>query len=149
MSAKLPRPQTNRTRTGTLTAVTYAPSSKPEYNDEIKLEGRWEQEGDGHWYGPLTLATALARAGLIRQQGFDAQQRPRFEVISQQQRVAITKREGQGNTRFYEALPVDGLGNLPGRALQVHRHHPLHDEVRRPRPDYVHPKQLPRLTVDH
>lgn len=113
MSTKLDRPKTNVPRTGVITAAWYAPSSKPNYKDEVKLVGNWEREGEGFWYASQGCVEALCRAGVLRQVPgqTDKDGHPKFEVAVANQRVMIQKVEGDGNTKYYQAFAVDAAGN--------------------------------------
>jgi len=102
MSQKLPL-RTNVPRIGVITGAWYA---KGNYGDQIKIAGRWEGEGDGHFYLPLAALDAFTDAGVLAPDGASANGEPRYRVLTQA-RVSITRKE--------ESVP----GGLPRRTTEV------------------------------
>lgn len=112
MSTKLFVPATNIPRCGTITGVSYAPSRKAGWDDQVKIEGMWEQEGPGHFYQSLNVAEAYTDAGVVRQEGVTSDGKPRFVVVNPAQRVMIVRNEIAGsNAKTTKVTPIDMQGN--------------------------------------
>ncbi|MHC4715430.1 MAG: hypothetical protein ACYS5V_00520 [Planctomycetota bacterium] len=54
-----------------MSAAEFAPSKQWPDNPEVKLTGNWETEGEGYWYANWKAVTALAQAGLVKQEPGD------------------------------------------------------------------------------
>lgn len=109
--AALGKLQTNIPRCGRLKAVYYAKSKNPEYQDQIKIVGNWEAEGEGQFWLALSALQAFTNAGVVAEVvgQVDKDGFAKFQVISQQQRIMIVKRE-DGNRKVTEVQAINDLG---------------------------------------
>lgn len=114
MSTKLEVPKTNVPRCGTISAVWFAPTKNEKWDDQIKIVGKWETEGDGHFYQSIKTLEAYTDAGVVRQDpGTDKDGHPKFAVVNQNQRVMIVRKEVSGsNAKMTEVTPIDVQGNV-------------------------------------
>ena len=114
MTTKLSRPQAGGpARCGLLTAVSYAPSSKPNYSDEIRIDGQWDGEGVGYFYLPLGAIDAFTDAGVVRYTGVGQDGRPAFSVVNPNQRIMIWRELVPGkNAKPTHVRAVDAQGNM-------------------------------------
>lgn len=111
--AKIPKLQTNIPRCGRIKAVYYAKSQNPEYGDQIKIVGTWENEGEGPFWLALPVIKAFTDAGLVAQVvgQVDNDGYAKFHVVSTQQRVMIVKKE-DGKKKVHEVHAINDAGQV-------------------------------------
>lgn len=104
--------QVNVPRIGTIKAIYYAKSQNPEYGDQIKIVGAWENEGEGQFWLPLPVIQHFTEAGVAAQLvgQVDKDGFARFAVVNARQRVFIKKAQ-DGKKNVYQVLAIDAQGN--------------------------------------
>jgi hypothetical protein len=90
--------KTNVPVVGKLLGVDYAKSKNPDYADQSKLYGEWDDVGKGRFYLHLSLIDQLLEAHVIKTSGTDEDGNPAYTML-QKPRVRILREETKGNAK--------------------------------------------------